>query len=366
MFVRPNKKPSEQPSRQGLGDLGFFFDLTTGILTEISTGAPYQYERFPGDRKRNADYFQMLVPPASRQIPHILTHSHLQMQPLAIPDPRQPHCNIYMTPGALEKENLVVLVTGHNTFCGVWAWNVLLKQGFRPGSVYEYVDRCVDRGYGVLVLNPNENICAPDGITETFNSYQGHATAVQGSETPGEHVGYVWSKYIRESKAQKVAFVAYSTSGIAVLDLLKYDYQRFTGLTACIAFIDSLHSTFQLAPGACSWLAEACAQWATSEKPVGTVVQDDRAGCLTFSGGNQTDTKEMTPWTCMEAVLEFIETRFSRGLVTEFEEFADTESLSDSENAADGLEAVENVQVFGAGTEASATTQSGEYSGWEM
>ncbi|KAJ2795563.1 ribose-5-phosphate isomerase rki1, partial [Coemansia furcata] len=178
-------------------ELGYEFDLTNGKLRNTSTGEPYKYSVFGSDKKKNADLYHSLLAPASRDVYRVLVESDLGMEPIAVPDARQPHCNIYVTPDGLSKKHLVVIITGHGVCGGVWAWNVLVKEGLRAGSVVEYVRGCVRRGYGVLVLNPNENIVAPDGFPETFNTYAGHSTPIHGSETPDEHVGYVWSRIIR-------------------------------------------------------------------------------------------------------------------------------------------------------------------------
>ncbi|KAJ2832012.1 hypothetical protein GGI24_001382, partial [Coemansia furcata] len=191
MFIRPRKPEPEPHIRHTLSELGYEFDLTNGKLRNTSTGEPYKYSVFGSDKKKNADLYHSLLAPASRDVYRVLVESDLGMEPIAVPDARQPHCNIYVTPDGLSKKHLVVIITGHGVCGGVWAWNVLVKEGLRAGSVVEYVRGCVRRGYGVLVLNPNENIVAPDGFPETFNTYAGHSTPIHGSETPDEHVGYV-------------------------------------------------------------------------------------------------------------------------------------------------------------------------------
>ncbi|KAI8322099.1 hypothetical protein GQ54DRAFT_288652 [Martensiomyces pterosporus] len=252
------------------------------------------------------------------------------MEPIPVPDSRQPHCNIYATRGALESQNLVVIVTGHGVRAGVWAWNVLVKQGLRAGSVIEYIKDCVNRGFGVLVLNPNENIVAPDGLPETFNSYTGKSLPISGSETPNEHVGYVWRHIIRDSKAESVTFVAYNTAGIAVADLLQYDFERFAAKVSGVAFIDSLHSTFQMQSIHVKWLEMAAKQWITSADPAGEQVSSGSVGCVTVSAGNDTDYRELTPFVCKTLVIDYISDCFDRGQIV---------STSDSLDAGGQFEA---------------------------
>ncbi|KAJ2872592.1 hypothetical protein GGH93_003906 [Coemansia aciculifera] len=315
MFIRPRKPAPEPHVRHTLSELGYEFDLTSGKLRNTSTGEPYEYNTYGSDKKKNAELYQSLLAPASRDVYRILVESDLHMEPIAVPDSRQPHCNIYVTPGGLSQKHLVVIVTGHGVNGGVWAWNVLVKEGLRAGSVIEYVRGCVQRGYGVLVLNPNENIVATDGFPETFNTYVGHSTPIHGSETPDEHVGFVWSRIIRGSLAETVAFVTFNTAGIAVVDLLKHDYAQFISKSVGIVFIDSAHSTFKLEREALGWLRLAAKQWENSAEPADSLVENDRVGCVAVSAGNSSDCRELVPIACMESVLEYISSCFERGLI---------------------------------------------------
>ncbi|KAJ1817517.1 hypothetical protein LPJ60_004799 [Coemansia sp. RSA 2675] len=355
MFIRPRKPEPEPHVRRTLGELGYEFDLASGKLRNTSTGQPYEYNAFGSDKKKNAELYQSLLAPASRDVYHVLVESDLGMEPIAVPDSRQPHCNLYVTPGGLSKKHLVVIVTGHGVNGGVWAWNVLVKEGLRAGSVVEYVRGCVQRGYGVLVLNPNENIVAPDGLPETFNTYFGHSTPIHGSETPDEHVGYVWSRIIRGSQAESVAFIAYNTAGITVVDLLRYDFTRFTGNSVGVAFIDSVHSTFKLESGALKWLGLAARQWENSAEPVDTPIENDRVGCAAVSAGNSSDCRELAPMACMESVLDYVASCFERGPIEgileagdgeESEDLSDAGSeISDLDAPLGDLDAVESIQM---------------------
>ncbi|KAJ2745129.1 hypothetical protein GGI20_002391 [Coemansia sp. BCRC 34301] len=337
MFIRPHKSDPEPHVRLALSELGYAFDLTDGRLRNTATGQPYEYSAFGADKKKNAELYQALLAPASREVYRVLVESDLCMEPIAVPDARQPHCNIYVTPGGLSKERLVVIVTGHGVCGGVWAWNVLVKEGLRAGSVVEYVRGCMQRGFGVLVLNPNENIVTPDGFPETFNSYSGYSTPIYCSETADEHVGYVWSRIVRGAAAKSVAFIAYNTAGMAMVDLLKHDFARFASKSSGIAFIDSVHSTFQLGKAALKWLQLAARQWENSDEPADTQVINNRVGCVAVSAGNPTDCRELAPLSCMNSVLDYVTECFAREPIDvdslmALNDGTDIEDLSDEES----------------------------------
>ncbi|KAJ2345378.1 hypothetical protein GGF43_005235, partial [Coemansia sp. RSA 2618] len=219
MFIRPKKPVPEPHVRHTLAELGYQFDPEDGQLRSISTGETYRFDNESVSKKQNIELYQSLVHPASRAVLDILTDT-LHMEPIAVPDANQPHCHVYATPGALSKEQLVVLIVGHGTVAGVWAWNVLVKDGLHHGTVIDYVRSCDERNLGVLVLNPNMNIVAPDGVAESYNTYLGRATEISGSETADEHVGYVWSHMLRDSRATSIAFITYNTAGSSVIELL--------------------------------------------------------------------------------------------------------------------------------------------------
>ncbi|KAJ2910545.1 hypothetical protein GGI21_000760 [Coemansia aciculifera] len=374
MFIRPHKPVPEPHVRSTLSELGYEFDFTDGKLRNVATGQAYEYGAFGADKKKNAELYQSLLAPASREVYRVLVESDLCMEPIAVPNAREPHCNIYVTPGGLSKERLVVIVTGHGVCGGVWAWNTLVKEGLKAGSVIEYVRSCVQQGFGVLVLNPNENIVALDGLPETFNTYFGASTPIRCSETPDEHVGYVWSRIIRSCAAKSVVFIAYNTAGIAVLDLLKHDFARFAIKSSGIAFIDSVHSTFKLNQASLEWLKLATRQWENSDEPVDTLVVNDRVGCLAVSAGNASDCRELAPLTCMNSVLAYVSECFKRepidvdGLLALNDEEDDVKLgeqaelvSSDTDDYVAAIDELDSIQIIPPG----AKVAEDRYIGWD-
>lgn len=324
MFIRPKKPAPVSFARQSLNDLGFRFSDGDGELVSAD-GRPYEYDFYGADKRReNAQLYSSLIPAASRQI-YQMMQDQLDMEAIPVPDASQPHTYVYATRGALAScRQLAILVTGHANYGGVWAWNVLLKQGgARPGSLLEYIGRLQGQGIAVVVLNPNENIQAPDGQPDTYQGYGGaKATPIQGSETPEEHVGWAWSNLICRSRARSLCWVAYNTAGMAVVDVLRFDMRRMVERTAGIGFIDSTHSLFQLPGGAKEWLKRTCRQWETSDRPAGAELPDSgqRAGCLCVSAGNNAAAcRELTPWMCLDQVVDWVKETLEAGPVTDID-----------------------------------------------
>ncbi|KAJ2550188.1 hypothetical protein EV175_004163 [Coemansia sp. RSA 1933] len=382
MFIRPKKPQQEENVRHTLDDLGYEFERDSGYLVSKRTGERYTYDQPGSDKRRCKEVYNSLIYPASREVYKILTSNELRMQGIAVPDAIQPHSMIYATVGALSKKHLVVLITGYGNFGAAWGWNVLVRCGLKKGSMIEYISSCVERGFGVLVLNPNENIVAPDGTAETFNSYMGRSMPISGSETPNEHVGYVWRTVIRDSAAQSVVFVSHGSAGITVVDLLKYDYARFTRKVAGAAFIDSTHSTFMLGSGAVSWLGQAARDWETARAADSATPAEssERLGCLAVQVVNDSDYRELTPSLCMDELLDYVDSRFRQGPVSGIAEMQPNElpygaaasaveagaglSSSSDDDVADNSNVLDNV-AFIQNTYNSKAANEGGYVGWD-
>ncbi|KAJ1940660.1 hypothetical protein FBU59_003743 [Linderina macrospora] len=346
MFIRPRiPEPAANP-RQTLAELGYAFDSSNGTLLNTTTGERYDFEMYPGDKKRNLELYNKLADSASRHVTSLLTSDDLRMQAIAVPDETLAHTSIFISPGALECSNLAVLCTGHGPRPGVWAWNALVNEGLRAGSLIPYIQALQAQGYGVLVMNPNENIVGADGQPETFNSIEATEkfTEIRSNETPDEHVGYVWSRFIRDNQAvQRVAFVCYNTTGISVTNLLKYDFDRFVRKCVGVAFMDSVHSSFQMTAEQVVWLAHMAKHWETSVEPANEPIENANVGCPTVSSGNDLEMREMTPFLCKDFIVEFLDERFQGGLIDRAEMVAEAREVEIAD-----VEMVDNIQGAGA------------------
>ncbi|KAJ2303004.1 hypothetical protein H4R23_005601 [Coemansia sp. Cherry 401B] len=356
MFVRPKKPVPEPHVRHSLADLGYHIDPEDGLIRSTRTNQPYAFSE--ADKRHATELYYQLVHPASRALLALLTDT-LHMDAIPIPSSTQPHCFVYATPRALSSQQLAVLIVGHGTFAGVWAWNTLLKHGVHQGSMVDYIRALEQRGIGVLVLNPNMNVVAPDGVAESHSSFTGRGTEIRGSETADEHVGFVWSQLLRDNSAvHRIAFVAYNTAGNAVVDLLRYDYTRFVEKAAGVAFIESTHSLFDLGRGSLVWLAGAAQNWQTQMgQDAGDTSTADRLGCPVIAVENTTESREMTPALCREGIVEYLAACLERGPLPNAADFGPgqdqgenlaqaMDELSDSDNdgGIDSLDSVEAVQ----------------------
>jgi hypothetical protein len=106
---------------------------------------------------------------------------------------------------------LVFVCSSRGSTTGVWSRSLLLRSGVYAGSMLPYLSKAVDKGYGVIVMNPNVNSVL-DPATQT-------KVAIPGSSTPDEHVAFVWRHFICPSRAQKVHCLAYGTKTVVSISI---------------------------------------------------------------------------------------------------------------------------------------------------
>lgn len=97
------------------------------------------------------------------------------------------------------------------------------------GTQIPYIRKAVSKGYGVIVLNTNDN-------------YLPSGKKIQHSGTAEEHASYVWDTYISQAKASSVVIVAHSYGGVVTLALADQFKDKFDEKVKAIAFTDSVHA----------------------------------------------------------------------------------------------------------------------------
>ncbi|RHY75987.1 hypothetical protein DYB34_013472, partial [Aphanomyces astaci] len=108
------------------------------------------------------------------------------------------------------KKLLVFVCSSRGSTCGIWSRSLLLRSGVNVGSMLPYFRKAIDKGFGVVVLNPNVNSVLR-GATKL---------AIPYSSTPEEHVQHVWEHFIFPSAAHEIHFLAYGYGGVLVSNLI--------------------------------------------------------------------------------------------------------------------------------------------------
>lgn len=96
------------------------------------------------------------------------------------------------------------------------------------GTQIPYIKRALEKDYGVMVLNPNDN-CLPSG------------QKIPNSSSGEEHTKYVWNTYVKKTKATSIAIIAHSYGGVLTVMLADQLKKEFEERVKAIALTDSVH-----------------------------------------------------------------------------------------------------------------------------
>eukprot|EP00929_Paragymnodinium_shiwhaense_P077103 TRINITY_DN39687_c0_g1_i1.p1 TRINITY_DN39687_c0_g1~~TRINITY_DN39687_c0_g1_i1.p1 ORF type:complete len:297 (-),score=65.69 TRINITY_DN39687_c0_g1_i1:57-947(-) len=120
-----------------------------------------------------------------------------------------PTTKIFVSEGYQAADKLLLMIQGSGRVrVGVWGCALCINKDLTHGTMLPYLQKAKEAGYGVIVLNPNEN--AVDG------------EPIPGCETADKQLGYVWENLIRGKCKQGlcVDIVAHSNGGRALLAFL--------------------------------------------------------------------------------------------------------------------------------------------------
>uniref|UniRef100_A0A8B9DGE6 Family with sequence similarity 172 member A n=1 Tax=Anser cygnoides TaxID=8845 RepID=A0A8B9DGE6_ANSCY len=198
-------------------------------------------------------------------------------------------------------------------------------------------------GYGVIVLNPNENYIevektkaqvhlSSDSSDEPAEKrerkdkiqketkkrrdfYEKYRNPQKEKETmqmyirdngsPEEHAIYVWDHFISQSAAENVFFVAHSYGGLAFVELMIQREAEVKNKVTAVALTDSVHNVWHQEAGKTirEWMRENCFNWVSSSEPLDTAVESMLPDCPRVSAG--TERHELTSWKSFPSVFRF-------------------------------------------------------------
>ncbi|XP_070090674.1 cotranscriptional regulator ARB2A isoform X18 [Equus przewalskii] len=176
-----------------------------------------------------------------------------------------------------------------------------------------------EEGYGVIVLNPNENCIevekpkthvqsSSDSSDEPVEKrerkdkvsketkkrrdfYEKYRNPQREKEmmqlyirengSPEEHTVYVWDHFIAKSAAENVFFVAHSYGGLAFVELMIQREADVKSKVTAVALTDSVHNVWHQEAGKTirEWMRENCCNWVSSSEPLDTSVESMLPDC---------------------------------------------------------------------------------------
>uniref|UniRef100_A0A8D0L5P2 ARB2 cotranscriptional regulator A n=1 Tax=Sphenodon punctatus TaxID=8508 RepID=A0A8D0L5P2_SPHPU len=257
----------------------------------------------------------------------------------------EPKSFIFMSEDAMTNpDKLMVLIHGSGVVrAGQWARRLIINDDLDSGTQIPYIKRATEEGYGVIVLNPNENYIEVEktkvqvqpssdssdepaekrerkdkiqketkkrrDFYEKYRNPQKEKETVQlyirDNGSPEEHAIYVWDHFISQSAAENVFFVAHSYGGLAFVELMIQREAEVKNKVTAVALTDSVHNVWHQEAGKAirEWMRENCCNWVSSSEPLDTSVESMLPDCPRVSAG--TERHELTSWQSFASVFKF-------------------------------------------------------------
>ncbi|KAI4499997.1 hypothetical protein M0802_004867 [Mischocyttarus mexicanus] len=200
---------------------------------------------------------------------------------------------IFASEDAFENEKVIVLIHGSGVVrAGQWARRLIINDCLYTGTQIPYVKKAKELGYGLFVLNTNDNSRIINGKTNK----------IKGSEGPHEHMRTAWYDYIGPSKSKYVAIVAHSYGGECVA--MKHA-EEFTRKVFAVGLTDSVHSAPFIG---FSHVVKVSRNWICSDKPLDSDMEYPSEDIKRVSAGHKVH--ELSSSACIDSLFRFIEERY--------------------------------------------------------
>ncbi|XP_052632854.1 cotranscriptional regulator FAM172A isoform X2 [Harpia harpyja] len=300
-----------------------------GQLRHIKTGEPFVFNYREDLHRWNQKRYEALGEIITKYVYELLqTECHLKKVTLPVDATEsEPKSFIFMSEDALTNpDKLLVLIHGNGVVrAGQWARRLIINEDLDSGTQIPYIKRAIEEGYGVIVLNPNENYIevektkaqvqlSSDSSDEPAEKrerkdkiqketkkrrdfYEKYRNPQKEKETmqmyirdngsPEEHAIYVWDHFISQSAAENVFFVAHSYGGLAFVELMIQREAEVKNKVTAVALTDSVHNVWHQEVGKSirEWMRENCCNWVSSSEPLDTSVESMLPDCPRVSAG---------------------------------------------------------------------------------
>ncbi|XP_011944414.1 PREDICTED: protein FAM172A isoform X1 [Cercocebus atys] len=309
-----------------------------GQLRHIKTGEPFVFNYREDLHRWNQKRYEALGEIITKYVYELL-EKDCNLKKISIPvdaTESEPKSFIFMSEDALTNpQKLMVLIHGSGVVrAGQWARRLIINEDLDSGTQIPFIKRAVAEGYGVIVLNPNENYIEVEkpkihvqsssdssdepaekrerkdkvsketkkrrDFYEKYRNPQREKEMMQlyirENGSPEEHAIYVWDHFIAQAAAENVFFVAHSYGGLAFVELMIQREADVKNKVTAVALTDSVHNFFFFFAGKTirEWMRENCCNWVSSSEPLDTSVESMLPDCPRVSAGVRAAEGEFT------------------------------------------------------------------------
>ncbi|XP_026749981.2 FAM172 family protein homolog CG10038 [Galleria mellonella] len=279
-------------------DLGYGFNID-GQLRKLDTDGqpgdePFQFNVSDQHQECQAHY-EKLGDAITNYVYHILETQEKLIR-LPVPEGSSDGTFIFVSKDYDKKDTLMILINGSGVVkAGQWARSLIINESLEMGTQVPYIKKALSKGYGVMVLNTNDN-------------YLPNGKKIKHSGTAEEHARYVWDTYVTKLKVSSIVIVAHSYGGVVTLTLADQLKDAFNDRVKAIAFTDSVHafSNIKISKS----FKEISRNWISSAAPLDTPMNTPDFDCARVSAGHPKH--EMTSYACIDSVFKFFEEKLGK------------------------------------------------------
>ncbi|RIA95330.1 Arb2 domain-containing protein [Glomus cerebriforme] len=306
MFKKKKTKKTAYEFPRNLKELGYCID-GEGKLKTLG-GEPYKFEVKEKDKAYNEGLYDVLIELISDWIQESLQKDHGMVRtllPLGASE-TDIHTKIYLSPDYMNNENMIIFIPATSNTVGIWSRRVLADTSILEGSMIAYTKRARELGFSVVITNPNEVFWYKDRGVLVLPKTTSEFSTIPGSESPEDHMDYVFKTFVIPSAAQNIVIVANSYGGHCAIDVMQNNFKELKDRVKAIEFTATTHSIdFVKTDRMRVWVREHCRNWIMSDQPIGKEVIDIRFGCTSLSSGS--DLNDFVTTNIKDEVFNFIE-----------------------------------------------------------
>uniref|UniRef100_A0AAX7SWA3 ARB2 cotranscriptional regulator A n=1 Tax=Astatotilapia calliptera TaxID=8154 RepID=A0AAX7SWA3_ASTCA len=317
-----------------------------GQLRHIKTGEPFVFNAREDLHRWNQKRYEALGEIITQYVYELLEKKCNMTKEILPVDATEdePTGFIYLSPDALSNPSkLLVLIQGSGVVrAGQWARRLIINQDLNSGTQIPFIERAMQEGYGVMVLNPNENYLEVEkptksplpSPTETSDEpaekrerkddkegkkkkefYEKYRNPQRETETERilirengsseEHVLYVWDHFVSKAAAKNVFIMAHSYGGLSFVELMNQRELEVKNKVCAVALTDSAHNIWlqETTKSTQDWMQEHCRNWVSSPEPLDIPLEPMMPDCPRVSAG--TERHELTSWMSFDSIFRF-------------------------------------------------------------
>ncbi|XP_068278884.1 cotranscriptional regulator ARB2A isoform X4 [Nyctibius grandis] len=263
-----------------------------GQLRHIKTGEPFVFNYREDLHRWNQKRYEALGEIITKYVYELLQKEcHLKKVTLPVDaTDSEPKSFIFMSEDALTNpDKLLVLIHGNGVVrAGQWARRLIINEDLDSGTQIPYIKRAVEEGYGVIVLNPNENYIE---VEKTKAQVQ---LSSDSSDEPAEKRERK-DKIQKETKKRRDFYEKYRNpqkekeTMQMYIRMIQREAEVKNKVTA-VALTDSVHNVWHQEAGKTirEWMRENCCNWVSSSEPLDTSVESMLPDCPRVSAAGGT------------------------------------------------------------------------------